>query len=228
MSVIRRVPLKKMPKIINAFELSLNTMNNVCSYNILHIMYDSYIETSLKGCERERRSDQNPLGIMNINLQSPIPVQVDRFWECDQNKENIQALSRDYLTEKAQGSNKHLVLSGYITKNNEIKNALEVRTLTLREDLASNLEEADVRIIPHLHTAVMHGCKRAIVLSNDTDVFALLLYYIHEFMSNGLSELWMKFGTDDTSRFIPLHLIASQIGQIVSPVIINYIFDHIR
>ena len=87
---------------------------------------------------------------MNINLQSPIPVQVDRFWECDQNKENIQALSRDYFTEKAQGSNKHLILSGYITKNNEIKNALEVRTITLEhENLASNLEEADARIIAH-------------------------------------------------------------------------------
>ena len=125
MSVIRRVPLKKMPKIINAFELSWNTMNNVCGYNTLHIIYDSYIENSLKGCERERRSDQNPLEILNINLQSLIPVQVDRFWECDQNKVNIQALSRDYFTEKAQGSNKHLILSGYIIKNNEIKNAME-------------------------------------------------------------------------------------------------------
>ena len=67
----------------------------------------------------------------------------------------------------------------------------------------------------------MQGCKRAIVLSNDTDVFALLLYYIHEFMSNELSELWMKFGTGDTSRFIPLHLIVSQIGQIVCSVIIK-------
>ena len=37
-------------------------------------------------------------------------------------------------------------------------------------------------------------------------------------MSNGLSELWMKFGTGDTSRFIPLHLIASQIRQIVCSV----------
>ena len=31
----------------------------------------------------------------------------------------------------------------------------------------------------------------------------------------------MKFGTGDTSRFIPLHLIASQIWQIVCSVIIK-------
>ena len=40
-------------------------------------------------------------------------------------------------------------------------------------------------------------------------------------MSNRLSELWMTFGTGDTSRFIPLHFIASQIGQIVCSVIIK-------
>ena len=30
----------------------------------------------------------------------------------------------------------------------------------------------------------MKGCQGAIVLSNDTDVLALLLYYTNEFMSN--------------------------------------------
>ena len=33
MSVIRRVPLKNVSKIIDAFDLSWNTINNVCSHN---------------------------------------------------------------------------------------------------------------------------------------------------------------------------------------------------
>ena len=81
---------------------------------------------------------------MNVKLQSPIPVQVERFWLSDQNKESIQALSRNYFIEKARESEKYLILSGYVTKNNEIKNALEVRNVTFdRQDLALSLEEAD-------------------------------------------------------------------------------------
>ena len=159
---------------------------------------------------------------MNIKLQSTIPVQVERFWSSDQNKESIQALSRNYFTEKARESEKHLILSGYVTKNNEIKNALKVRNVTFdHQDLALNLEEADQRIIPHLHKTVTEGCKKAIVLCNDTDVLALLLHYIHEFKPNGLSELWMKFGIGDSSRFIPLHFLASQLGPGVCSVIIK-------
>ena len=213
LSVIRPVPLKNVSKIINAFDLSWNTINNVCSHNTLNIIYDSYIESSLKACEKDRRSEKDPLEIMNIKLQSPIPVQVERFWSSDQNKESIQALSRNYFIEKARESEKHLTLSGYVTKNNEIKNALEVRNVTFdRQDLALTSQEADQRIIPHLHKTVTEDCKKAIVLCNDTDVLALLLYYIHEFMSNELSELWMKFGIGESSRFIPLHFLASQLG----------------
>ena len=68
-------------------------------------------------------------------------------------------------------------------------------------DLALNLEEVDLQIIPLLHETVTEGCKKAIVLCNDTDVLVLLLYYIHEFMCNGLSDLWMKFGIGDSSRY---------------------------
>ena len=119
-------------------------------------------------------------------------------------------------------SEKHLILSGHVTKNNEIKSALEIRNVTFdRQDLALNLEEADQQIISHLHKTVTDGYKKAIVLCNDTDVLALLLYYIHEFMSNGLSELWMKFGIGDSSRFIPLHFLAPQLGPRVCSVIIK-------
>ena len=53
MSVIRRVPLKNVSKIIDAFNLSWNTIN-VCSHNTLNIIYDSYTESSLKACERQK------------------------------------------------------------------------------------------------------------------------------------------------------------------------------
>ena len=118
MSVIRQVPLKNVSKIIDAFDLSWNTINNVCSHNTLNIINEGYIESSLKSCERDRRSEKDPLEIMNIKLQSPISVQVERFWSSDPNKESIQELSRNYFIEKTRESENNLILSGYVTKNN--------------------------------------------------------------------------------------------------------------
>lgn len=40
-------------------------------------------------------------------------------------------------------------------------------------------------------------------------------------MPNELSELWMKFGTGNSTRFIPLDFVASQLGPIICSVIIK-------
>ena len=45
-------------------------------------------------------------------------------------------------------------------------------------ELDSNIEEADSRIIPHIEKAIMRGVQKVIVLSNDTDVFVLVLYFV--------------------------------------------------
>ena len=46
----------------------------------------------------------------------------------------------------------------------------------IRNKLNSNLEEADLRIMPHVYDSVVSGTKSVVVLSNDTDVITLLLY----------------------------------------------------
>ena len=39
------------------------------------------------------------------------------------------------------------------------------------------MEEADARIVPHVMHAAIHGISRIIVLSADTDVFVLMVFY---------------------------------------------------
>ena len=41
----------------------------------------------------------------------------------------------------------------------------------------------------------------------DTDVMVLALYFNNDLKTNGLSELWMRAGVGDSTRYIPLHLI---------------------
>ena len=57
---------------------------------------------------------------------------------------------------------------------------------------------------------------RIVVLSNDTDVFVLLCYFGGILNRNGLSELWFKTGVADTTRFIPIHTLAGQNGELCS------------
>ena len=69
------------------------------------------------------------------------------------------------------------------------------------------IEEADVRLVPHAIHATQTGAKRLVILSGDTDVMVLALYFNTDLKTNGLSELWMHAGVGDSTRYIPLHLI---------------------
>ena len=52
-----------------------------------HFSHDSYIELSLKEGERLRRNNPaDGIEMIGMNLDSPLPQQVEKFWACDKNK----------------------------------------------------------------------------------------------------------------------------------------------
>ena len=75
------------------------------------------------------------------------------------------------------------------------------------------LEEADTRIIPHIYYNILNGYKQIVVISNDTDVFALILFYMSLFFDKGIKELWLKFGTGSYTRMLPMYMMHSNIGH---------------
>ena len=77
-------------------------------------------------------------------------------------------------------------------------------------DLDIELEEADERLIPHALHATKKGSSRIVILSSDTDVFVLGLFYWKLLHSHGLDELWMRGGIGDTTRYIPLHTLGEK------------------
>ena len=193
MSLIRKMQLSKMRVFSDAFEAAWKSIVNICSFTQLDIVYDSYIEDSIKYCERQRRSPCNPLVFVNLQQSSFIPVQIEKFWACTTNKENLQLLSREFFASKSKEKCLNIILSGYVTDDRGIEGCVEFRdgNQLKRQDLDSELEEADVRIVPHIAKAVLNGRKRIVVLSNDTDVFILLLYYIHNLFSKSTCFNWL-------------------------------------
>ena len=87
----------------------------------------------------------------------------------------------------------------------------EVETLP---ELDNNIEETDMRLIPHVIYAVLAGIEMIVVLSGDTDVLVIALYFWNLLNSHGLRQFWMRAGVNDSTRYIPLHSLAKNIGSL--------------
>ena len=76
-----------------------------------------------------------------------------------------------------------------------------------------NHPEADTRIVLHVADAVRHGHTSVLVVSIDTDVTVLLLAYLGELMSAGLTELYVRIGKGATVQVIDLVKVRASIGE---------------
>ena len=83
------------------------------------------------------------------------------------------------------------------------------------------MEEADLRIIPHVSTSFSRNFTNIVVISNGTDVLSLLLQYLPQFIENRLEELWIKFGAGGHSRFVPLHVMYNNMNKELHSVILK-------
>ena len=73
-----------------------------------------------------------------------------------------------------------------------------------------------MRLVPHAIHATQTGAKRLVILSGDTDVMVLALYFNTDLKTNDLRELWMRAGVHDSTRYIPLHLISERKQELCS------------
>ena len=82
-------------------------------------------------------------------------------------------------------------------------------------ELLSWIEEGEPHCILHIDWAVcMKNAQWVIVLSNDTDMFALLTYYMPYFKSVGVKEMWQQYGVGDNRRRLPIHQVLTVLGEV--------------
>ena len=65
-------------------------VRNICNTDEIHFVYDSYIQGSLKECERECRTTEGAVEVINLAPETSIPVEMQRFWGSSKNKSNLQ------------------------------------------------------------------------------------------------------------------------------------------
>ena len=73
-----------------------------------------------------------------------------------------------------------------------------------------------MRLVPHVIHATQTGAKRLVILSGDTDVMVLALYFKTDLKTNGLRGPWMRAGVGDSTPYIPLHLITERKQELYS------------
>lgn len=182
----------------------------------LDLVFDSYVEGSIKDSERNRRRDKAPIEMNYIHYDTPLPVEMDRFWSSSNNKLKLQMLLHTQAMKRGieTPSTVHVVASCFSGASDSAtcKGVMDGNSAEI-PDLCPEVEEADARIIPHAMHAVRSGIQRIVVLSGDTDVFVLLMHYWDILHSEGLRELWIRAGVGDSTRYIPVHILAPKIGK---------------
>ena len=145
---------------------------------------------------------------MFVNLQetSFIPEQIEK---------NLQEISRRFFHSKSADHNVDIILSGYLSSKKDSSKCIQIINGVTNErlDLDNHIEEADMRIKRHIAKSFESGLKNVVVVSNVTDVSALLLHYIPLFTKSGLTELWLKFGVGPKVRLIHLHILIARLDQ---------------
>ena len=82
------------------------------------------------------------------------------------------------------------------------------------------LEEADERMFLHaLHAS--ENCKSILIKTVDSDVATIVISMFDKLPM--LNELWIKFGTGKSLKFIPVHEIAAKMGKVTSQA---FLFFH--
>lgn len=90
--------------------------------------------------------------------------------ECSRNKIKLQHLFSEFLSQKLPEIGTSVFFNGsvlFVEVNSGI--------IYKRVSLNFGLEEADIRIMPHVASAVKNSLTRVVLSHNDTDVVTLLL-----------------------------------------------------
>ena len=90
MSKARQIPLTRCYTFGDLIKSVINSVTSICYDSCyVHLVLDSYIEFSLKECERMRRCDVTPVDLVGMNAETLIPQQLDKFWASDKNKQKL-------------------------------------------------------------------------------------------------------------------------------------------
>ena len=139
----------------------MGTILAVSNGDRIEIVYDSYVDVSIKESTRIGRAKKEFFEIINLNLESPVPSEIKTFRASSVNREHLQIFSRNYFLMKRKEKGKNNILSGYVTYKGGVWNSQELinEEFIEIEDLKCMEEKADSRIVLHIASAAKKDFK---------------------------------------------------------------------
>ncbi|XP_069092632.1 protein FAM200A-like [Pleurodeles waltl] len=96
-------------------QIVLQTSKSVCTLQKLQFAFDSYLERSVKECERIRgMSTSGTIDLTFIKNSTPVPVQLEKFWSSAANKMNLEMLTRQNIGDASVNTEFPTIASGMI------------------------------------------------------------------------------------------------------------------
>lgn len=222
MSFCRKVPIKKL-KLSTFEELFQNlwsTFSRLSSKSArLDIVFDIYLENSVKQQERDRRGKKNATETIITNEKQALPVDIEGFWCSSSNKMQLQQWFIDWI-QTAYDKEKPLYIGGAIKEDVTSCIRLQNSSVTVQDSMKCMHEEADDRLMFHINHAIRSdNFKKIIVGSPDTDIFVNLLHHFTKWQFSDLEELWVLSGTKANQQAVPIHELASQLDTSIIDVL---------
>lgn len=160
----------------------------------IDVVFDHYIENSIKSETRLKRGSRTSIKRVVENADAQLPHQWSLFINSSFNKKQLTNFLSQQLIEQAMHMKDfQFATSGGFTNGTDFKTNYGTNDEDL---LTSDHEEADTRILLHILSAKRLGYSTCIVDCNDTDVLVLITH----FREHLTPEIWLKAGKGDTLR----------------------------
>ena len=150
-----------------------------------------------------------------ITENTHLPEKMDKFWPLSDNKVKMQPFSKSCLHHLAKRLNRPLIVNGTVDGEYSIPTQHLNNSMGIDEILELQLpfEEADMWLISHIQWDVINFLRYSVtVISDDTDVLVLMLFYFKKFSRQGLRELYQKDRGSD-KRMRPIHTMSPNIEE---------------
>ena len=146
----------------------------------VHLVSDRYLNYSIKSATRQSRSIRRAGEYVLSNITAELPAQADVLTSSKNKMQLIEIICRELPQRAAQLSeidaafNNSLIITGAHDVPEETKMGIRI----MRQDMITTHEEADV-IMTSQAIGVALANIPVTVVSDDTDVFLLLLHFTH-------------------------------------------------
>ena len=163
----------------------------------IDVVFDVYLETSIKDAERSNRGSGTGVKFRTIIASHKIKQWRNFLSEADNKTSLIKFLVEEWKSSsnRAMVGNKQL----HVTCGEKCWKITSDGCYEVHE-LSSSQEEADTRVLLHAKHASDNGYSNVFIVSEDTDVFVLCLSFAKDIPSR----LYQKRGTKTRTQFMDI------------------------